>query len=163
LVAGEINKATNNRERSGGAGNGIRFGVRWRTNAGGTRTDQSPESGLGPMTRNPGEHLNISTGVVVARGETPIFGAGDRIRIRTRSPIGHYRVPIYLRGKRGVVERIIEPIAIDNEQEGYGRNAGGRLHYYRVAIPLNEIWLDYIGSPRDGLRIEVYETWLERM
>ena len=100
---------------------------------------------------------------VSALGEEPIFRPGERIRILTRSPIGHYRVPIYLRGKTGSVEAVIEPAAIDNEQEGYGRNAGQKRHYYRIAIPMTEIWPDYVGSPRDGLCIEVYETWLERI
>ena len=40
------------------------------------------------------------------------------------APIGHYRVPIYLRGKIGAVERVIEPAGVDNEEEGFGRNAG---------------------------------------
>jgi nitrile hydratase len=102
-------------------------------------------------------------GVVFALGERPIFDIGDQVRILTRSPIGHYRVPTYLRGKSAVVEAVIEPPGVDNEQEGFGRNAGAKLHYYRIAIPLTEIWPDYEGSPRDGLRIEVYETWLERI
>jgi nitrile hydratase len=72
-------------------------------------------------------------------------------------------VPQYLRGKQGVVDSVIEPVAVDNEEEGYGRNAGARRHYYRIAVPLTEIWPGYIGSPRDGLYIEVYETWLEKM
>lgn len=100
--------------------------------------------------------------IVTALGERPIFQAGDAIRISERVPIGHYRVPTYLRGKTGVVEAIIEPSAVDNEQEGYGRNAGAKLHYYRIAIPMTEVWPDYVGSPNDGLRIEVFETWLER-
>jgi nitrile hydratase subunit beta len=102
-------------------------------------------------------------GVVPAGGEQPIFSPGDRVRILTRSPVGHYRVPIYLRGKIGSVERIIEPPGVDNEEEGYGRNAGAKRHYYRLAIPLAQIWPDYLGSSRDGLRIEVFETWLERV
>jgi nitrile hydratase len=65
-----------------------------------------------------------------------------------------------LRGKRGSVEAVIEPAAIDNAEEGYGSNAGAKRHYYRIAIPMTEIWPDYVGSPRDGLRIEVSETWL---
>jgi nitrile hydratase len=100
---------------------------------------------------------------VAALGGRPIFRAGDRVRVGTRSPIGHYRVPLYLRGKTAVVEAVIEPTAVDNEQEGYGRNAGSKLHYYRIAIPMTEIWQDYRGSPGDGLRIEVFETWLERI
>jgi len=102
-------------------------------------------------------------GLVSAPGEEPIFRPGDAIRIATREPIGHYRVPLYLRCKTGTVEAVIEPAAVDNEEEGYGRNAGSKRHYYRIAVPMTEIWPDYVGSPRDGLRIEVFETWLERM
>jgi nitrile hydratase len=72
-------------------------------------------------------------------------------------------MPFYLRGKRGTVEAMIEPAAVDDEDEGYGRNAGSNLHYYRVAIPMTEIWPDYVGSPRDGLHIEIFETWLARI
>jgi nitrile hydratase len=100
--------------------------------------------------------------IVKALGEEAIFQAGDAIRILDRAPIGHYRVPTYLRGKTGVVDAVIEPSGLDNEQEGYGRNAGAKLHYYRVAIPMTQIWPGYDGSPNDGLRIEVFETWLER-
>ncbi|MEP9378167.1 SH3-like domain-containing protein [Aquabacter sp. CN5-332] len=102
-------------------------------------------------------------GIVFAFGEQPIFRPGDAVRILTRTPVGHYRVPTYLRGKRGTVERVIEPAGVDNEQEAYGRNAGAKRHYYRIAIPMTEIWQDYAGSSRDGLRIEVFETWLERI
>ncbi len=108
-------------------------------------------------------HEKALSGLVSALGEEPIFRPGDRIRILSRSPIGHYRMPIYLRGKTGSVEAVIEPAGIDNEEEGYGRNAGPKRHYYRIAIPMTEIWPDYVGSPRDGLRIEVFETWLERI
>jgi len=27
---------------------------------------------------------------------------------------------------------------------------------------MTEVWPGYEGTPRDGLRIEVYETWLEK-
>jgi nitrile hydratase subunit beta len=100
---------------------------------------------------------------VYATREVPLFQPGDHVRILERSPIGHYRVPIYLRGKRGQVELVIEPTAVDNEEEGYGRNAGSKRHYYRIAIPMTEIWSDYVGSPNDGLRIEVFANWLERI
>jgi nitrile hydratase len=100
--------------------------------------------------------------VVPALGELPRFEAGIRVRVLVRSPIGHYRVPTYLRGKLGLIESVIEPRAVDNEQEGFGRNAGSRLHYYRVAFPMTEVWPLYQGSPKDGVRCEIYETWLER-
>jgi len=77
----------------------------------------------------------------------PAFRPGDRIRISWRSAAGLYRMPFYLRGKRGTVEAVLE-------------NSAGGDRTYRLAIPLTEIWPDYIGSPRDGLRIEVGEPWL---
>ena len=101
--------------------------------------------------------------VVLALGEAPAFAVGDRVRIHDRMPIGHYRVPHYVRGMVGVIEAAIEPTMLDNEAEAYGRNAGLRRHYYRVAVPMTELWSGYAGSARDGLRIEVFETWLERI
>jgi nitrile hydratase len=109
----------------------------------------------------PSETAGSPAGVVFALGEKAIFTAGDRVRVSTRSPIGHYRVPTYLRGKCGFVEKVIEPAAIDNEEESYGRNAGSKRHYYRVAFRMSEIWPDYAGPQGDGLHIEIFETWLE--
>ena len=101
--------------------------------------------------------------VVKALGEEPAFKAGDRVRISVRFPIGHYRVPHYVRGKQGVVEKILSPVAVHNEEEGYGRNAGIKGHYYRVGILLLELWPEYAGPAQDRLVIEVFETWLERI
>jgi nitrile hydratase len=114
------------------------------------------------MQSEPRAALTASLGIVAALVSQPIFRAGDRIRILTRSPVGHYRVPLYLRGKTGTVEAVIEPPGVDNEEEGFGRNAGVKLHYYRIALPMTGIWPDYGGSTRDSLRIEIYESWLER-
>ncbi len=97
-----------------------------------------------------------------ADGEAALFKAGDRVRIAERFPIGHYRVPRYIRGKSGMVEAVIEPRAVNNEEEGFGRNAGSKRHYYRVALPMTELWQGYAGSARDQLKIEVFETWLLR-
>ena len=115
-----------------------------------------------PMQKQGSKAPTPFTGIVLAEGEAPIFKIGERIRVLTRSPIGHYRVPRYVRGKRGVIEAIMPIRELDNEQEGFGRNAGSKRHYYRIALPMKELWSQYTGSPRDGLRIEVFETWLER-
>ena len=98
--------------------------------------------------------------LVAALWETPIFRPGQRVRVVERYPLGHYRVPLYLRGRIGVVERLVQP-AIDNEEEGFGLNAGVRRHYYRIAVPMADIWTGYAGSARDHLYIEVFQTWLE--
>jgi nitrile hydratase subunit beta len=97
-----------------------------------------------------------------AEGEAALFKAGDAVRVAARFPIGHYRVPRYIRGKNGVVESVIEPRALNNEEEGFGRNAGGKRHYYRVTLSMTDLWQEYAGSTRDKLKIEIFETWLER-
>lgn len=98
--------------------------------------------------------------IVMAEHEAPLFQPGDRVRVLERFPLGHYRVPLYLRGRVGTVERLVQP-AIDNEEEGFGLNAGVKRHYYRIAVPLSQIWPDYAGAQHDHLYIEVFETWLE--
>jgi nitrile hydratase len=103
------------------------------------------------------------SGIVKADGEEPGFRAGERVAISVRFPVRHYRVPQYIRGKIGLIEAVMEPPAVNNEEEGFGRNAGRKRHYYRVAIPLTDLWPGYSGSVADGLRIEVYESWLERI
>ncbi len=78
-----------------------------------------------------GKALRVAAGklgVVLAFGEEPLFRVGDTVRVLNRSPIGHYRVPRYLRGKDAVVESVIEPRAVDNEEEAYGRNAGSKRY-----------------------------------
>jgi nitrile hydratase subunit beta len=114
------------------------------------------------MTTSTAGGLRPCVHIVKALGEEPAFAAGDRVRVSARYPIGHYRVPMYMRGKRGVVERVLEPAAVDNEEEGFGRNAGSRRHYYRVSVPLTELWPGSAGSAQDRLVIEIFETWLER-
>jgi hypothetical protein len=110
---------------------------------------------VAPVAARPAE-------VVTPLGQTPLFSVGDRVRVSVRFPVGHYRVPSYIRGKLGTIEQVIEPRAVNNEEEGYGRNAGSAGFYYRAAIPLTLLWPDYAGSLKDGLRIEIFETWLER-
>lgn len=102
-----------------------------------------------------------SNAVVLATGEAPVFAPGDAVRILTRFPVGHYRVPIYLRGRTGTVEAVIRAAGINNEEEGFGRNAGQKRHYYRVAVAMSELWPSYARGSRDTLHVEIFETWLE--
>ncbi|WP_375786980.1 SH3-like domain-containing protein [Bradyrhizobium sp. Pha-3] len=101
--------------------------------------------------------------IVLAEGEAPAFRTGDQVSVAARSPIGHYRVPNYVRGKRGTVVAVIRPPAVNNEEEGFGRNNGSKRHYYRVALPMTELWSFYPKSSNDSLFIEIFETWLERI
>lgn len=101
--------------------------------------------------------------IVLAEHEAPIFAVGDHVKVAVRFPIGHFRVPNYIRGKKGTVVAIIKHPAVNNEEEGYGRNAGAKRHYYRISLSMTELWPSYQKSQKDKVFIEVFETWLERI
>ena len=71
--------------------------------------------------------MSVSMRIAKAAGESPQFAVGDAMLVATRQPIGHFRVPNYVRGRRGRVESVLEPRGINNEEEGFGRNAGIRI------------------------------------
>ena len=90
-----------------------------------------------------------------------LFSAGDKIVVARKFPIGHYRVPEYIRGKQGTIEKNLGRY-INPEEEGFGKNAGNKLWYYAVRFAQKEIWPDYKGKDDDILEIEIFENWLEK-
>jgi nitrile hydratase subunit beta len=90
------------------------------------------------------------------------FKVGDRVLVAARYPIGHYRVPTYLRGKMMTIIRLLGTY-INPEEEAFGKNAGNKLWFYRLSMAQQELWPDYEGSPQDKLEIEIFENWLEKI
>ena len=61
----------------------------------------------------------------------PRFQIGDRVKVREAYPIGHVRTPYYVRGKRGVIERVCG--AFPNPEElAYAREGRPAQPLYRV-------------------------------
>jgi nitrile hydratase subunit beta len=76
------------------------------------------------MAERPGYVPASLPNIVKAEGEEPLFRVDDNVKIATRFPIGQFRAPNYIRGKRGRVEVVIEPRAVNNGDERFGRNVG---------------------------------------
>ena len=89
----------------------------------------------------------------------PKFAGGAAVRVRMAFPVGHNRTPAYIRGKRGVVERMCGEFR-KPEELAYGRT-GERAALYRVRFPLGHVWQDYAGAADDTIDVELYEYWLE--
>lgn len=65
----------------------------------------------------------VAVGIGLDRGPSR-FAYGQRVRVRDDlQPIGHYRTPQYVRGKTGVIERVV-PYFLNPEKEDYGKNVG---------------------------------------
>jgi len=88
------------------------------------------------------------------------FKAGDRVAVRVAQPPGHVRTPFYIRGKRGVVERLCGNFA-NPEELAYGRDGLPRQPLYRVRFRQCEVWPDYRGGAQDSIDVEIYQHWLE--
>lgn len=89
----------------------------------------------------------------------PVFRAGQRVRIADRTPPVHHRVPSYVKGSIGTVERVC---GVHGQPEKFIRGDGRpKQRIYRVRIPHAELWPDYEGTRTDQLEIEIFEHWLE--
>ena len=88
------------------------------------------------------------------------FKPGQRVRVRRAYPPGHVRIPWYIRGHAGVVERLCG--AYPNPEElAYARSGLPSQPLYRVRFPQAELWPDYAASATDTVDVEIYQHWLE--
>jgi len=88
------------------------------------------------------------------------FATGDQVQVRRAYPPGHLRTPFYIRGKSGVIERVLA--AFPNPEEcAYGRSGEPKQPLYRVRFRQVEVWPDYAGSRDDTVDLEIYQHWLE--
>ena len=89
----------------------------------------------------------------------PQFQIGQRVRIADRTPPVHHRVPAYVKGHEGVIERVC---GLHAEPEKCIRGDGKPFQrIYRVRIPQDQLWDNYNGTDADKLEIEIFEHWLE--
>jgi len=86
----------------------------------------------------------------------PRFTAGDAVVVRRiRDERHHHRCPRYVRGVRGVIERVIGASDVPD-----GPNLGGTEVEYTVAFGSADLWEDE-GEPSFSLFIDLYEHYLE--
>lgn len=89
----------------------------------------------------------------------PRYRPGQRVRIAARTPAVHHRVPAYVKGKVGTIERVCGKHG-EPERHAAGKSLVLR-RLYRVRIAQQELWDGYQGAPQDKLDIEIFEHWLE--
>jgi len=90
------------------------------------------------------------------------FQRGDTVRIRHQRTVSHSRVPAYVSGRLGVIERVLSDFVIP-EDDAWGRlwEGGRRETLYRVQLHQAETWSDYQGQAHDTHELEIFERWLE--
>jgi nitrile hydratase subunit beta len=88
------------------------------------------------------------------------FVPGDAVAVRAIYPVGHVRTPYYIRGKRGVIERLCG-VYCNPEELAYARPGLPKQPLYRVRFLQRDVWPEYRGQAADTVDIEIYQHWLE--
>ena len=100
-----------------------------------------------------------ATAAVGAPEVAPKFSKDDPVRVRDMEPIGHAHLPVYLRRKHGVVERVLGAFTFpDADQPSV---AEGQRTMYSVRFTAREVW-GPDASARDSLFFNVWDFYLEQ-
>jgi nitrile hydratase subunit beta len=90
------------------------------------------------------------------------FRVGQSVRARNINPIGHTRLPRYLRGHRGTIEADQGIFDFqDTDADGYAL-PNRPQHVYTVRFTARELWGE-AANPRDTIHAELWEEYLERV
>ena len=88
----------------------------------------------------------------------PRFKPGDRVRARNFHPLGHTRLPRYVRARVGAVERD-HGVFVFADASGAGR---GKIpqHLYSVCFTAQELWGPG-ASTRDSIHLDLWDDHLD--
>jgi nitrile hydratase beta subunit len=88
----------------------------------------------------------------------PRFQIGQHVRARNINPVTHTRLPRYVRGKAGTIERDRGVAALpDTRVYGLGDKP---QHVYSVRFSARELW-GIEAAPQDAVYIELWDDYLE--
>ncbi|MGH6726555.1 MAG: nitrile hydratase subunit beta [Pseudolabrys sp.] len=94
-----------------------------------------------------------------ATDSKPAFKAGDRVRAKNINPVTHTRLPRYVRGHQGTVERTIGcHVFPDGNAHGLGENP---QWLYTVRFDGRELWGEG-GDPNTTVSVDAWEPYLEK-
>ncbi|MGH7354620.1 MAG: nitrile hydratase subunit beta [Candidatus Rokuibacteriota bacterium] len=88
----------------------------------------------------------------------PKFKAGDAVIAKNTNPLGHTRLPRYVRGRRGVVDRDHGVFTFpDTHAAGQGKKP---QHVYSVRFAARELWGPE-ASARDAIYVDLWDDYLD--
>ena len=105
--------------------------------------------------------MNVITAIGSYRRDVaaqPRFAAGDRVRAKNINPEGHTRLPRYVRGHVGTVERDHGAHVFPDSN---ARCAGEAPQFlYTVRFTARELWGE-AANPADQVSLDMWESYLE--
>jgi nitrile hydratase subunit beta len=98
-------------------------------------------------------------GSYAREGAAPAFEVGERVRARNLNPTGHTRLPRYVRGHIGLIERRHGAHVFPDVHAHGGGESPRPL--YSVRFTARELWGDD-APPGDSINLDLWEPYLER-
>lgn len=87
-----------------------------------------------------------------------MFHAGERVRARNINPAGHTRLPRYVRGKQGTIER---DRGVFHFNDSYVQGLGKKpQHVYSVRFAARELW-GRDAPVADSVYLDLWDDHLE--
>lgn len=91
-------------------------------------------------------------------GRAARFQAGQRVRARNLNPVGHTRLPRYVRGKSGVIDRVHGIFVFpDTNAHFLGESP---QHLYSVRFEARELWGEGAAAA-DAVYVDLWEDYLD--
>ncbi len=87
-----------------------------------------------------------------------MFAPGERVRTRVMNPAGHTRLPVYLRGRPGRIERVLGTLPFPDRRAAGAASATDMAYTVRFAAA--DVWGDD-GDPRGSICADLFESYLE--
>jgi nitrile hydratase beta subunit len=119
------------------------------------------DANTGPMNVTPTGALTARSheaGVIRTVGNSPHFALGQAVRARNIHPEGHTRLPRYVRGRRGIVDRV-HPACVFPDTHAHGRGENPQ-YVYCVRFAARELWGED-AEPDASVRLDLFEDYLE--
>lgn len=86
------------------------------------------------------------------------FRPGQAVKARNLNPLGHTRLPRYVRGKTGTIARVQGVFVLpDTHAHFQGEHP---QHVYSVRFAARELWGEG-AAPRDGVYVDLWEGYLD--
>jgi nitrile hydratase len=89
---------------------------------------------------------------------SPLFRPGQQVRARNLNPVGHTRLPRYVRAKRGIVV-LDRGVFLFPDTNAHARGEKPQ-HLYSVRFAARELWGEQ-ASPKDSVLLDMWDDYLE--
>lgn len=113
---------------------------------------------ISPLTQKIIGNLRKGKSVQRDRSAEPLFREGEKVAVRQVPLADHTRLPGYLRGKSGLIEKVYPGAYVYADTGADG--LGNPQPVYRVRFDSLELWGDR-GGKKEFLLADLYETYLE--